>query len=207
VASNLSRPRATRMACIRQPSASLRPSSPEKASRRIASSRSDVTPIEERNTQSPCSSTTVRSSQIANPRQAARSFDGRSRDRKRSGSDAAAAFPRAAPPDASAVSHARKREQTRRCTSETVMTTNVVGATNPDTKGRRESHPKTGARRLAAGIEDTFPRFVAFRRNQVNRSLTRWIASPAPSAPRVSHPLSGLIPAHPRGCVSSHIHP
>jgi hypothetical protein len=49
------------------------------------------------------------------------------------------------------------------------------------------------------------PRFGAFQRNQMCRSLMRWIASPAPSAPRVSHPLSGLIPAHPRGCVSSRI--
>lgn len=36
--------------------------------------------------------------------------------------------------------------------------------------------------------------------------VTRWIASPAPSALRVSHPLSGLLPMHPRGCISSHIH-
>jgi hypothetical protein len=37
--------------------------------------------------------------------------------------------------------------------------------------------------------------------------VVRWIASPAPSALRVSHPLNGLIPTHPRGSISSHIHP
>jgi hypothetical protein len=38
------------------------------------------------------------------------------------------------------------------------------------------------------------------------RSLYRF-ASPAPSALRVSHPLSGLIPPWPRGSVSRHIRP
>jgi hypothetical protein len=38
------------------------------------------------------------------------------------------------------------------------------------------------------------------------RSLC-WLASPAPSALRVSHPLSGLIPPGPRGFVSRHIRP
>jgi hypothetical protein len=31
--------------------------------------------------------------------------------------------------------------------------------------------PKAGVQRLAAGIEDTFPRFAAFRRSQMGRSL------------------------------------
>jgi hypothetical protein len=38
------------------------------------------------------------------------------------------------------------------------------------------------------------------------RSLSRF-TSPAPSALRVSHPLSGLIPPGPRGFVSRHIRP
>lgn len=40
-----------------------------------------------------------------------------------------------------------------------------------------------------------------------SRIVTRRLASPTPSALRVSHPLSGLIPAHPCGCISSHIRP
>jgi hypothetical protein len=83
-----------------------------------------------------------------------------------------------------------------------------------ENQGRRQTRsprrppacPKTGAGSLAAEIEDTFPRFGAFQRNQMYRSLIRWVASPTPSALRVSHPPSGLIPVHPRDCVSSRIH-
>jgi hypothetical protein len=49
--------------------------------------------------------------------------------------------------------------------------------------------------------------FGASRRNQPRGSLARRLASPAPSALRVSHPLSGLIPSRPRGSVSRHIRP
>jgi len=38
-------------------------------------------------------------------------------------------------------------------------------------EGDTRSHPKVGYRGPAAGIEDTFPRFGAFRRNQMHRSL------------------------------------
>lgn len=37
--------------------------------------------------------------------------------------------------------------------------------------------------------------------------VTRRLASPTPSAPRVSHSLSGFLPANPRGSVSRHIRP
>jgi hypothetical protein len=37
--------------------------------------------------------------------------------------------------------------------------------------------------------------------------VAQWFTSPLPSALRVSHPLSGLIPPGPRGFVSRHIHP
>jgi hypothetical protein len=67
--------------------------------------------------------------------------------------------------------------------------------------------PKAGVRRLAAGIEDTFPRFGYLSAESDMPIVTRWLTTPAPSALRVSHPLSGLIPAHPRGCISSHIRP
>jgi hypothetical protein len=49
-------------------------------------------------------------------------------------------------------------------------------------------------------------RFGSFRRLQPGRSLCRF-ASPTPSALRVSHPLSGLIPPRPCGFVSRHIRP
>lgn len=49
--------------------------------------------------------------------------------------------------------------------------------------------------------------FVAFRRNQRRRSLSCRFTSPTPSAPRVSHSLSGLIPPAPRGFISRHIRP
>jgi hypothetical protein len=49
--------------------------------------------------------------------------------------------------------------------------------------------------------------FGASRRNQPRGSLARRLASPAPSAPRVSHPLSGFIPSRPRGFVSRHFRP
>jgi hypothetical protein len=49
--------------------------------------------------------------------------------------------------------------------------------------------------------------FGPFRRNRPKRSLVRWFASPAPSALRVSHPLSGLIPLGPCGFVSRRFRP
>jgi hypothetical protein len=47
---------------------------------------------------------------------------------------------------------------------------------------------------------------VPFGVSELGRSLRRF-TSPAPSALRVSHPLSGLIPPGPRGSVSHHIRP
>jgi hypothetical protein len=49
-------------------------------------------------------------------------------------------------------------------------------------------------------------RFGSVRRNQLGRSLRRF-ASPAPSAHRVSHSHSGLLPTEPCGFVSRHIRP
>jgi hypothetical protein len=65
------------------------------------------------------------------------------------------------------------------------------------------------ARRWAPEQRATTPSmgFGASRRNQPRGSLARRLTSPAPSAPRVSHPLSGLIPSGPRGFVSRHIRP
>lgn len=65
---------------------------------------------------------------------------------------------------------------------------------------RRQMHPNQRAATSPMG-------FSASRRNQPRRSLARRLASPAPSAPRVSHPLSGFIPSRPRGSISRHIHP
>jgi hypothetical protein len=57
------------------------------------------------------------------------------------------------------------------------------------------------------GISTTPPLgFGPLRRFEPRRSLCRF-ASPAPSALRVSHPLSGLIPPGPRGSVSRHFRP
>jgi len=101
-----------------------------------------------------------------------------------------------------------RRSQTSNATNKPAMTTSSGPAdkTLPP-EGNDRNRPKAGRRRLSAGIKDTFPRFIAFRRSEMRRSLIRWFASPTPSALRVFHPLSGLIPAHPRGCVSSHFRP
>jgi hypothetical protein len=189
----------------RRPSASLRPGSPKKASRRITLPVGCDSESSAKHA-SPCSAATVRSSQIVDPRQAAWPYGNRSRDRKRSG------------PMTTLRCRERRIGGTRHPSRPEAATDDQVHArtgrdhivwsaqqTQPP-EGDDRICPKAEARSLAAGIEDTFPRFNAFRRNQMRRSL-RWIASPAPSAPRVSHPLSGFIPAHPRGYISSHIHP
>jgi hypothetical protein len=170
------------------PSASLRPDSPEKASRRIATSPSDVTPswgsaIRNRRARP----TTVRSSQIVSPRQAARPFGGRSRDRKRSGADEAAAFPRAAASDAARTlsrpeAATENRVHERTCRDHISWSTQQTHPPGGDDRIR----PKAGVRRLAAGIEDTFPRFGAFRRNQMGRSLHAGL-------PPQRLPLSGFL--------------
>jgi hypothetical protein len=66
--------------------------------------------------------------------------------------------------------------------------------------------PKQPRSRRRTESDDDFPGFAPFRRFQLGRSLCRF-ASPTPSALRVSHPLSGLIPPGPRGFVSRHIRP
>jgi hypothetical protein len=73
------------------------------------------------------------------------------------------------------------------CTSEPVMTTLVWSArqTHPP-GGDCRIRPKAGVQRLAAGIEDTFPRFVTFRRNQMGRSLHAGL-------PPQRLPLSGFL--------------
>lgn len=55
---------------------------------------------------------------------------------------------------------------------QTAVTTSCgPGRQAPTPEGDTRSHPKVGYRGPAAGIEDTFPRFSAFRRNQMHRSL------------------------------------
>jgi hypothetical protein len=109
------------------------------------------------------------------------------------------AFPRTVPPYHRRRSRPESADRHRRQRT-TCHDHDVWSRDKPSIGGHQPEPPGGGDRLLTAGIEDTFPRFVAFRRSQMRRSLTRWIASPAPSALRVSHPLSGLIPAHPRGC-------
>lgn len=53
-------------------------------------------------------------------------------------------------------------------------------------EGDTPTCPKTGAMCLTAGDEDTFPRFRAFQRNQMHRSLRAGL-------PPQRHPLSGFL--------------
>jgi hypothetical protein len=53
-------------------------------------------------------------------------------------------------------------------------------------EGDTWTHPKTGTLCLSAGAEDTFPRFHAFQRNQMHRSLCAGL-------PPQRHPLSGFL--------------
>jgi hypothetical protein len=62
----------------------------------------------------------------------------------------------------------------------------VARLTSDTHRRRRRSCPKTDDRSLTAGVEDTFPRFSAFRRNQMHRSLRAGL-------PPQRHPLSGFL--------------
>jgi hypothetical protein len=74
----------------------------------------------------------------------------------------------------------------------------------PPTRAR----PKrcASARHAAWDIDDSSRGVRSPSASEPRRSLRRF-ASPAPSALRVSHPLSGLSPPGPRGSVSRHIRP
>jgi len=187
--------------------ATLRPVSEENQSSH-QSSPSDLTPSEANDTPSLRWAITGRSLPIVSPRRTARiqQSPGRSQatERPRRWPRFRVSSQRGTcrhPPEAVRPDRQRKVERARRTTS--------CGSANKHTRPRAKPGPArrqaTGS--LTAGIEDTFPRFIAFRRNQMHRSLTCWLTSPAPSPLRVSHPLRGLIPVHPRGCISSHIHP
>jgi hypothetical protein len=58
-----------------------------------------------------------------------------------------------------------------------------------------------------AGCCRRLPEVRCLSTKSARRSFMCRFASPTPSAPRVSHPLSGLIPPTPRGYVSSHFRP
>lgn len=179
-----------------------------KADRRVTASPSDFSDEGERH----ALTVPVRSPPIVADRQPAAScetYGDHSSDRKRSGFDEATAFPRVIPSIPPG-----NPPRTRRHTAESQMFRTilsrphrVVRMTNPPPESDDRTYPKAVFGVSQQEFEDTFPRFVAFRRNQTCRSLMRWFTSPTPSALRVSHPLSGLIPAHPCGCVSSHIRP
>lgn len=67
-------------------------------------------------------------------------------------------------------------------------------------KGRR-------ARDTQQEQNDTFPEVRFLSAKSTRLIVTCRIASPTPSAHRVSHPLSGLIPPEPCGLVSCHFRP
>jgi hypothetical protein len=84
---------------------------------------------------------------------------------------------------------------------------------SPRAPGSRELPPNDGspkwladARHAAWDIDDSSLEVRPPSASLPGRSL-RQFASPTPSALRVSHPLSGLIPPWPRGSVSCHIRP
>lgn len=58
-----------------------------------------------------------------------------------------------------------------------------------------------------SGIGRHLPEVRCLSAKSARRSLTCRFASPTPSAPAVSHCLSGLIPPTPCGCISSHFRP
>jgi hypothetical protein len=70
--------------------------------------------------------------------------------------------------------------------NEPAATTSCGRQTSDTHRRRRRSCPKTDDRSLTAGVEDTFPRFSAFRRNQMHRSLRAGL-------PPQRHPLSGFL--------------
>jgi hypothetical protein len=70
--------------------------------------------------------------------------------------------------------------------NEPAATTSCGRLTSDTHRRRRRSCPKTDDRSLTAGVEDTFPRFSAFRRNQMHRSLRAGL-------PPQRHPLSGFL--------------
>jgi hypothetical protein len=78
--------------------------------------------------------------------------------------------------------------------------THVVGATNSSTRGRLPDLPEGRIPASRSRNRRHLPEVRCLSAESDMPIVTRWIASPAPSALRVSHPLSGLIPAHPRGC-------
>jgi hypothetical protein len=67
-------------------------------------------------------------------------------------------------------------------------------------------HRGAFSERFAVGFDDSSHGVRSPSAFEPGRSL-RWFASPTPSAHRVSHSLSGLIPPWPRGFVSRHIRP
>jgi hypothetical protein len=191
------------------PSASLRPGSPEKASRRIATSPSDVTPSW--------------GSAIRNRRAQPPPFDrhrSRTRGKPRGPSVAArgiASDPAPMKPlryrepphrTQPGLRHARRRRRRTECTNEPVVTTSCGQRDKPTHRGATTGF----ARRRVSGVSQQESKTpsrgsMPFGGIRCADRCTRWLTTPAPSALRVSHPLSGLIPAHPRGCISSHIHP
>jgi hypothetical protein len=96
--------------------------------------------------------------------------------------------------------HARKHDQASSTTSEPVMTTSCGRCDKPTTSGRRPDPPEGGCPVSRSRNRRHLPEVQCLSTESDAPIVTRWIASPAPSALRVSHPLSGLIPAHPRGC-------
>jgi len=70
-------------------------------------------------------------------------------------------------------------------------------------------HPKTSHVLTSRNIElsDTSHGVRRLSTESATTIVARRIASPAPSALRVSHPPSGFIPSQPRGLVSCHIRP
>jgi hypothetical protein len=190
------------------PSASLRPGSPKRASRRIATSPSDVTPTGgAQYAIAVLGRPPFDRHRSRNPRHAARPFGGRSRDRKRSGADEATAFPQAAASDAARPPSRPKAETEKRVHEQPVMTTTCGRRDNPIHQERRPAPSEDGWPASHSRNRRHLPEVLCLSAESDAPIVARWIASPAPSALRVSHPLDGFVPAHPRGCISSHIRP
>jgi hypothetical protein len=135
---------------------------------------SDLTPTRARDTQSPCSVDHLfdrhRSQARGKPRGASMAAR---EDRNRSGAGKVAAFPRASPPDAPAARQTRRHRRTSSATSQPVVTPSCGQRDKRTHQGATHgSARRRGVRCLTAGIEDTFPRFGTFRRNQMCRSLS-----------------------------------
>jgi len=156
--------------------------------------------MEARDTQSPNSSTTVRPSQVVESRQAASSnrwsLEGSQAIRRRYGRLRL----RSPPERTTRCSSHPKVQPSNECNERTshdhIMWSSDKlihqGATTGSTLRWRPASHSRNRRHL--------PEVRCLSAESDVPIVARWIASPAPSAPRVSHPLSGLIPAHPCGC-------